>query len=188
MSQRGPPPPLPAKPAHLTGAASNEEEDDKPSDGHVQSPRESRCARAPCQGPERRISSEIQGAICQLLGAAAKGQVAVDPNDKRRVVITELKVTDRIRDCAEPRSHCFLQILFEDRPGGDITYTLNTPQDVKAMKSKPFVCSPFLWVKSPVDCSACSTRLFQVYKAGLRLRKDEEMLGRSRAFQSVTGG
>ena len=45
----------------------------------------------------------------QLLGAAAQGHTAVDPNDKRRVVITELK------------------IIFEDRPKGDVTYTLNTP-------------------------------------------------------------
>jgi hypothetical protein len=29
----------------------------------------------------------------QLLGAAAKGNVEVDPNDKRRVVITELRMS-----------------------------------------------------------------------------------------------
>ena len=56
-----------------------------------------------------------------LLGAAAKGHTATDPNDKRRVVITELRV------------------IFEDRPGGDVTYTLNSAADVAAMKHSPFV-------------------------------------------------
>ena len=55
-----------------------------------------------------------------LLGAAAKGHTATDPNDKRRVVITELRV------------------IFEDRPGGDVTYTLNSAADVAAMKHSPF--------------------------------------------------
>ena len=40
--------------------------------------------------------------------AHLQGHTAVDPNDKRRVVITELR------------------IIFEDRPGGDVSYTLNS--------------------------------------------------------------
>ena len=40
--------------------------------------------------------------------SSAKGQTTADPNDNRRVVITELK------------------IIFKDRPGGDVTYALHT--------------------------------------------------------------
>ncbi|EKX43430.1 hypothetical protein GUITHDRAFT_159794 [Guillardia theta CCMP2712] len=147
--------------SHSWLQASNEDDDDKPNDGY----------KVPEKVGVQELLAKDQNDESlrrykeQLLGAAAKGQLAVDPNDKRRVVITELK------------------ILFEDRPGGDITYTLNTPQDVKAMKSKPFVlkekCNYKIQISFRVQHEIVSGLKYinKVYKAGLRLRKDEEMLG-----------
>mmetsp|Transcript_46573 Transcript_46573/g.74977 ORF Transcript_46573/g.74977 Transcript_46573/m.74977 type:complete len:213 (+) Transcript_46573:3-641(+) len=101
----------------------------------------------------------------QLLGAAAKGQTATDPNDKRRVVITELK------------------IIFEDRPGGDVTYALNTQEDVLAMKKKPFImkekCHYQIQITFRVQHEIVSGLKFvnKFYKAGIRVAKEETMLG-----------
>mmetsp|Transcript_46132 Transcript_46132/g.92209 ORF Transcript_46132/g.92209 Transcript_46132/m.92209 type:complete len:256 (+) Transcript_46132:89-856(+) len=100
-----------------------------------------------------------------LLGAAAQGHVAADPNDKRRVIITELK------------------ILFHDRPGGDITYTLNTPAEVEALKKKPFVMKEKCLYKTQVsfrvqhEIVSGLKYVNKVYKSGIRVSKDEEMLG-----------
>ena len=109
MSKPVPPP----RPAHLGGG----EDDDGPGDGYNAGAKvsvEELMAKDAEDESLRRYKE-------QLLGAVAKGNVAADPNDKRRVVITELR------------------IIFEDRPDGDVTYTLNTQADVLAMKSKPFI-------------------------------------------------
>ena len=109
--------------------------------------------------------THIGMARVKLLGAAAQGHVAVDPNDKRRVVITELK------------------IIFEDRPGGNITYTLDTPADVLAMKKKPFVmkekCHYQIQITFRVQHEIVSGLKYvnKFYKAGIRICKEETMLG-----------
>mmetsp|Transcript_16423 Transcript_16423/g.39410 ORF Transcript_16423/g.39410 Transcript_16423/m.39410 type:complete len:268 (-) Transcript_16423:288-1091(-) len=100
-----------------------------------------------------------------LLGAAASGVVAADPNDKRRVIITELK------------------IVFHDRPGGDVTYTLNTPEDLENLKKKPFIMKEKCLYKTQVsfrvqhDIVSGLKYVNKVYKSGIRVSKDEEMLG-----------
>lgn len=101
----------------------------------------------------------------QLLGQAAKGVRSADPSDPRRVVITELRV------------------LFQNRPGGDIVYSLSTPEDVRALKSKPFVlkekCLYRIQVSFRVQHDIVSGLKYinKVYRAGVRVDKDEEMLG-----------
>eukprot|EP00292_Cryptomonas_paramecium_P034424 CAMPEP_0113677516 /NCGR_PEP_ID=MMETSP0038_2-20120614/9321_1 /TAXON_ID=2898 /ORGANISM="Cryptomonas paramecium" /LENGTH=211 /DNA_ID=CAMNT_0000594823 /DNA_START=317 /DNA_END=949 /DNA_ORIENTATION=+ /assembly_acc=CAM_ASM_000170 len=101
----------------------------------------------------------------QLLGQAAKGVRAADPSDPRRVVITELRV------------------LFHDRPGGDIVYALNTPEDIRALKSKPFVlkekCLYRIQVSFRVQHEIVSGLKYvnKVFRAGIRVDKDEEMIG-----------
>ena len=130
MSKPVPPP----RPAHLGGTGEvkrgGDDDDDGPGDGYRAGAKvsvEELMAKDAEDESLRRYKE-------QLLGAAAKGNVAVDPNDKRRVVITELR------------------IIFEDRPDGDVTYTLKTQADVQAMKSKPFV------MKEKCHYQVCSSK------------------------------
>merc|ERR1711991_777423 len=98
-----------------------------------------------------------------LLGNVAEAYKPAD--DPRRVVITEFK------------------IIFEDRPGGDIVYQLDTPESVAELKNKPFTlkegCKYKMEVSFRVQHEIVSGLCFatSVYKGPLRVTHDKEMLG-----------
>jgi hypothetical protein len=71
-----------------------------------------------------------------------------DPNDTRRVVITEVPLSGSAADGVAghgPRERALkhrarglqLRILLPERPDGDVVYSLATPEDVKALKGTP---------------------------------------------------
>jgi Rho GDP-dissociation inhibitor len=86
-------------------------------------------------------------------------------DDPRRVVIKELK------------------IMFEDRPGGDITYTLETKEDLQKMKATPFTlkegCHYKIKVSFKVQHEIVSGLKYVnlVYRKGIRVAKDHQMIG-----------
>merc|ERR1711991_344126 len=98
-----------------------------------------------------------------LLGNIAEAYAPAD--DPRRVVITELK------------------IIFEDRPGGDITYQLDSPESIRKLKDQPFTlkegCKYKIQVSFRVQHEIVSGLCFQtsVYMGPLRVSNDKEMLG-----------
>lgn len=53
------------------------------------------------------------------------------------LVIVTVVATATANDPALLSSH--RRVVFEDRPGGDIVYKLNTRADVEALKSQPFI-------------------------------------------------
>jgi len=86
-------------------------------------------------------------------------------DDPRRVVIQEMK------------------ILFEDRPGGDITYALVSKDDLEKMKKTPFVlkegCHYKIRVSFKVQHDIVSGLKYVnlVYRKGIRVAKDQQMIG-----------
>jgi len=86
-------------------------------------------------------------------------------DDPRRVVIKEMK------------------IIFEDRPGGDITYTLETKEDLEKMKKTPFVLKEGTHYKIKVsfkvqhDIVSGLKYVNLVYRKGIRVAKDNQMIG-----------
>jgi len=91
---------------------------------------------------------------------------AISPkDDPRRVVIKELK------------------IIFEDRPGGDITYTLETKEDLERMKKTPFVLKEGCHYKTKVsfkiqhDIVSGLKYINLVYRKGIRVAKEQTMIG-----------
>jgi len=98
-----------------------------------------------------------------LLGAATGGPSSSE--DPRRVVIKEMRV------------------LFEDRPGGDIVYTLESAEELKKMKETPFTlkegCSYKIRVVFKVQHEIVSglKHVNFVYRKGVRVGKDDSMLG-----------
>jgi len=91
---------------------------------------------------------------------------AISPkDDPRRVVIKELK------------------IIFEDRPGGDITYTLETKEDLEKMKKTPFVLKEGCHYKTKVsfkiqhDIVSGLKYVNLVYRKGIRVAKEQTMIG-----------
>jgi len=86
-------------------------------------------------------------------------------DDPRRVVIKELK------------------ILFEDRPGGEITYTLETKEDLEKMKKTPFTlkegCHYKIKVSFKIQHEIVSGLKYVnfVYRKGIKVAKDNQMLG-----------
>ncbi|EGC32091.1 hypothetical protein DICPUDRAFT_95353 [Dictyostelium purpureum] len=105
-----------------------------------------------------------------LLGKAVSGP----SDDPRKLVIKEMK------------------IVFEDRAGGnEITYPLDTPELIQAMKEKPFVIKEkchykiVLTFKIQHDIVSGLKQINTVYRKGLRVSKEETMLG-SFAPQAAT--
>jgi len=99
-----------------------------------------------------------------LLGKAVSS--AYSPkDDPRRVVIVEMKV------------------IAEGRPGGDITYNLDSPEKVKAFKDQPFVlkegCNYKIQVAFRVQHEIVSglKYLYAVSRAGINVGKEDLMLG-----------
>lgn len=98
-----------------------------------------------------------------LLGAA--GDTYAPSDDPRRVVIQSMT------------------ILFENRPGGDIVYKLESKEELATMKSTPFVlkegCAYKIRVNFKVQHEIVSGLKYvnQVYRKGLRVIKEDEMLG-----------
>jgi len=86
-------------------------------------------------------------------------------DDPRQVVIKELRV------------------LFEDRPGGDIIYSLESKEELDKMKHTPFVlkenCHYKIRVTFKVQHNIVSGLKYvnQVYRKGLPVAKDNQMLG-----------
>jgi len=86
-------------------------------------------------------------------------------DDPRRVVVKEMR------------------ILFEDRPGGDITYTLETKEDLERMKKTPFVLKEGCHYKIKVafkvqhDIVSGLKYINLVYRKGIRVAKDQQMIG-----------
>jgi len=98
-------------------------------------------------------------------------------DDPRRVVIQEMRV------------------ICENRPKGDIVFTLNTKKDLDDMKTHPFTlkeaCRYKIRVQFRVQHEIVSglKLLNNVYRSKLRVLKEEEMLGSfppQAAFHSVT--
>jgi len=98
-----------------------------------------------------------------LLGSQSEDISPAD--DPRRVVIKELRV------------------VFESRPKGDIVYTLDNDEAVRQMKDNPFIlkegCKYKLRVTFKVQHEIVSGLKYHnaVYRKGVRVAKDEEMLG-----------
>jgi len=100
-----------------------------------------------------------------LLGKAALSGTAAPSDDHRRVVITEMRV------------------ICKDRPGGDIMYDLHARDAEKTLKDKPFT----LREKSEYKIQVCFRVqheivaglkfLNTVYRQGVRVAREEEMLG-----------
>jgi len=90
---------------------------------------------------------------------------AAPKDDPRRVVIKELK------------------IIFEDRPGGDITYTLESKVDLEKMKNTPFILKENSHYKIKVsfkvqhDIVSGLKYVNLVYRKGIRVAKDNQMIG-----------
>jgi Rho GDP-dissociation inhibitor len=105
-----------------------------------------------------------------LLGSLADVSPADDP---RRVVIKEMRV------------------MFEARPEGDIVYTLDNAAAIESMKSTPFTlkegCAYKIRVTFKVQHEIVSGLKYinTVYRKGIRVVKEEEMLG-SFAPQAAT--
>eukprot|EP01112_Ceratiomyxa_fruticulosa_P012078 TRINITY_DN3325_c0_g2_i1.p1 TRINITY_DN3325_c0_g2~~TRINITY_DN3325_c0_g2_i1.p1 ORF type:complete len:207 (-),score=49.42 TRINITY_DN3325_c0_g2_i1:161-781(-) len=99
-----------------------------------------------------------------LLGSAATGGPSVT-DDPRRVVIKEMRV------------------IFEDRPGGDIVYSLESVEELKKMKETPFTlkegCNYKIRVVFKVQHDIVSGLKYVnfVYRKGVRVSKDDSMLG-----------
>jgi Rho GDP-dissociation inhibitor len=92
-------------------------------------------------------------------------ETAAPKDDPRRVVIKEMRV------------------LFEDRPGGDIVYSLDNKEDLDKMKKNPFVlkesCHYKIRVTFKVQHEIVSGLKYvnSVFRKGLRVMKDNQMLG-----------
>jgi len=89
---------------------------------------------------------------------------AAPKDDPRRVVIKELRV------------------LFEDRPGGDIVYSLDSKEDLEKMKKNPFVLKESCHYKIRVtfkvqhDIVSGLKYVNSVFRK-VRVAKDTQMLG-----------
>jgi len=98
-----------------------------------------------------------------LLGNADAGVSAKD--DPRRVVVKEMRVR------------------FEDRPGGDIVYTLDSPEDLVRMKNTPFTlkegCNYKIAISFKVQHDIVSGLKYVnfVYRKGIRVAKEDQMIG-----------
>eukprot|EP01101_Sappina_pedata_P009290 TRINITY_DN5374_c0_g1_i1.p1 TRINITY_DN5374_c0_g1~~TRINITY_DN5374_c0_g1_i1.p1 ORF type:complete len:207 (-),score=76.18 TRINITY_DN5374_c0_g1_i1:132-722(-) len=93
------------------------------------------------------------------------GEVYSPSDDPRRVVIMELRINT------------------PERPGGDIIYQLNSQEDVKAMKSKPFTLKEGCRYRTQITFRAQHEIVSGlkyvnlVYRKGVRVAKDDEMVG-----------
>ncbi|GAM21894.1 hypothetical protein SAMD00019534_050690 [Acytostelium subglobosum LB1] len=96
-----------------------------------------------------------------LLGGAVSGP----SDDPRRVVVKEMVV------------------IFEDRPGGDIVYPLETKEQVAAMKNTPFVlkenCKYKIRITFKVqhDIVAGLKQVNTAYRKGIKVGTEKTMLG-----------
>jgi len=86
-------------------------------------------------------------------------------DDPRRVVVKEMRVA------------------FESRPGGDIVYTLDSPEDLIAMKNTPFTlkegCNYKITISFKIQHDIVSGLKYvnSAYRKGIRVAKEEQMLG-----------
>jgi Rho GDP-dissociation inhibitor len=93
------------------------------------------------------------------------GEVYAPANDPRRVVILEMRV------------------VCEDRPDGNIVYEFADDAAVKAMKDKPFIlkegCKYIIKITFRVQHEIVVGLKYvnQVYRKGVRVAKEEEMIG-----------
>eukprot|EP00026_Physarum_polycephalum_P016449 Phypoly_transcript_17359.p1 GENE.Phypoly_transcript_17359~~Phypoly_transcript_17359.p1 ORF type:complete len:198 (+),score=30.93 Phypoly_transcript_17359:171-764(+) len=98
-----------------------------------------------------------------LLGKQAEH--AAPSDDPRKVVIKEMRV------------------IFEDRPEGDIVYTLDSKEELANMKHHPFVLKEGTHYKIRVtfkvqhDIVSGLKYVNTVYRKGIRAQKDNQMLG-----------
>ncbi|KAL6063516.1 Rho GDP-dissociation inhibitor 1 [Balamuthia mandrillaris] len=99
-----------------------------------------------------------------LLGKALEGNIAPS-DDPRRVVIKEMKV------------------IIKDRPGGDILYNLEEKGAEEKLKDTPFTlkekCEYKIQISFKVQHEIVAGLKFVnlVYRKGVRVAKEEEMLG-----------
>jgi len=93
------------------------------------------------------------------------GAAVAPKDDPRRVVVKEMK------------------IIFENRPEGDITYVLDSKEDLERMKKTPFTlkegCSYKIKVgfRAQHDIVSGLKYVNAVYRKGIRVAKDNQMLG-----------
>jgi len=86
-------------------------------------------------------------------------------DDPRRVVVKEMRV------------------LFENRPGGDIVYTLDSPEDLVKMKNTPFTLKEgcnykiSIFFKVQHDIVSGLKYVNLVYRKGIRVAKEDQMIG-----------
>ncbi|EGG22580.1 Rho GDP-dissociation inhibitor [Cavenderia fasciculata] len=109
---------------------------------------------------------------------ALLGQSVAGPkDDPRRVVVQDMTV------------------IFEDRPGGNITYPLNTKEAVEQMKKEPFVlregCKYKIKISFKVQHEIVSglLQINTVYRKGIKFGTEKTMLGSfapQAAFHEVT--
>jgi Rho GDP-dissociation inhibitor len=100
-----------------------------------------------------------------LLGKAALGGAAAPADDPRRVVVTRMKV------------------ICKDRPGGDIVYDFVERGSEQKLKDQPFTlkekCEYKIEVSFKVQHEIVAGLKFinLVFRKGVRVAKEEEMLG-----------
>jgi len=101
----------------------------------------------------------------ESLGLGKIEEGAAPKDDPRRVVVKEMRV------------------LFEDRPAGDVTYPLESKEELEKMKKTPFVLKESCHYKIRVtfkvqhDIVSGLKYVNHVFRKGLRVAKDNQMLG-----------